>query len=118
MCSKASAAEGLKSVYMSERAKLELLNVLPVKPEVHTPLPHFWKMLNISSCCIKHQLWPSPLVQILYRKPESYYCNFIRHTYRHCMTSLKQTAFEKSVTKGEITYNEQFLRLPQCFQLQ
>ena len=29
----------------------------------------------------------------------------------------EQTAFENIVGKGEITFNEQFLLFPQCFQL-
>ena len=30
---------------------------------------------------------------------------------------LQQTTFENTVAKGEIAHNEQFLHLPQCFQL-
>ena len=33
------------------------------------------------------------------------------------LTHLQQTTFENIVTKGEIAQNEQFLLLPQCFQL-
>ena len=38
-------------------------------------------------------------------------------TYRHFLTTLQQTAFEIIVACGEIVYNDQFLLLPQWFQL-
>ena len=33
------------------------------------------------------------------------------------MTHMQQTTFENIVTRGDIAHNEQFLILPQCFQL-
>ena len=38
-------------------------------------------------------------------------------SYRHILTHLYQTTYENIVTKGEMAQYDQFLILPQCFQL-
>ena len=44
-----------------------------------------------------------------------FYLNF--PTCNHILTCLQQTTFENIVAKGECSHDEQFLHLPQCFQL-
>ena len=54
---------------------------------------------------------------VLHKKCIEYVYSLPFPTFRHFLMPLQQNTFENTVTKGEIAQNEQFLLLPQCFEI-